>query len=564
MGGILGARRGRGTAALVILLGVAGAALLSCRCTAPATATVHLPRAASAADAFTHLRGAGGPTGVVLLEDNALAWAARWSLVSTAQERIELGTFIYDDDVFGRALLGALLWRAMAGVRVRLLIDGRGSLALSTPGLGRDELSAIVATGGGRIDVHVYNPPWNQALAALLSLDATAVSAGSHNKLLVIDDAFAIVGGRNVTAHSFLTLAEDPGAVRDADVLLDGPVPIAAIARIFAREFRSARDDGVDGDRCGAHGRAQELLLLAAAMDVWVRGQVPLPDDERAPTLAEHGTMLAALAAQRLGVVVEQAEPGTRLQQDLEQLVRFRSVWSILPVRWPPRLPATARVSSTPSRPRIDEDDDANDALLRAIAGARDSIVLETPSFILGPSLLLALQAAGARGVDITVLTNGPRSSDSRFAQALFIDSWPELVARIPRLRIFAARAPQMQHGKRIVVDEALAFVGTFNLDPFSTQMNSETVVAMWSPALASSIRATLRARRTEMDEYRIARHADGRARRHPPGTARAGGVIVEFGPRDQVDAAEIERIERTKAFLLAIRPLYDFDALIW
>lgn len=533
-------------------------------CASPQPAVVTLPRATSTRDAFAHLDGKPAVSGVVTLADNATAWAARWQLVTHATRRIDLGTFIYDDDVFGRALLGALLARAQAGVRVRLLVDGRGSLALATPWFGREDLAALVSAGGGRVDVHVFNPPWNNALLALVSLDATLVSASSHNKLMVVDDN-AIVGGRNVSVHSFATLAEDKGAVDDADVLLDGRIAVDAVTAVFVRDFAAARRDEVGVALLDGGDRADELLLLSFAMDAWMHGRIDVVDvDHDDPAVVSARVkQLFERARQRLGHVVDEAT-SARVRDAVATLLRYRSIRGVLPLQAPPRVDAPVCVVSTASRPRSAADDDATDALLRAIAGARQSIVLESPSFILGPALLLALQAAGARGVDITVLTNGPRSSDSRFSQALFIDSWPELLARIPRLRIFSARVPQMQHGKRAVFDDDLSFTGTFNLDPFSTQMNSETTVAVLSPRLASSIRSTLAARLSQMDEYRIARHPDGRARRHPSGSDNEGEVVVEFGPRDQVDAIEIARIERVKALLLGVRPLFDFDVLVW
>jgi putative cardiolipin synthase len=542
-------------------------ALLStaaCASPQPTTATVALPRATSTQDAFAHLDGRPAPSSVVTLDDNATAWAARWQLVTHATRRIDLGTFIYDDDVFGRALLGALLARAQAGVHVRLLVDGRGSLALATPWFGRDDLAALVGAGHGHVGVHVFNPPWNNALLALLSLDATSVSAGSHNKLMIVDDT-AIVGGRNVSVHSFATLAEDKGAVDDADVVLDGRPAVDAVSAAFVRDFVVGRRDDVGVTLLHGDGRVDELLLLSFAMDAWMHGRVAAVDvDHDDRTVADaRVTQLFDLARQRLGHIVDDAT-SARVVDALSRLVRYRSIRGVLPLPALPRVDAPVCVVSTASRPRSADDDDATDALLRAIAGARQSIVFESPSFILGPALLLALQGASARGVDITVLTNSPRSSDSRFSQALFIDSWPELLARIPRLRIFAARVPQMQHGKRAVFDDDLSFTGTFNLDPFSTQMNSETIVAVLSPPLASSIRSALAARVRQMDEYRIARHPDGRARRHPAGSEHAGDVVVEFGPRDQVDAAEIAQIERVKAFLLGVRPLFDFDVLVW
>jgi putative cardiolipin synthase len=560
--------RARGLVALL-------AATLSCLGAAPPVreALVSLPASSSTNDAFLHLPGQLGATGVVVLEDNAAAWAVRWQLLRQAQKSIDIGTFIFDGDHFGRALLGALVLGARQGVRTRLLIDGRGSLALSTPFLGRDDLAAVVRDGDGRIDVRVFNPPWNEALGALVTLDATRLSAGTHNKLFIVDEAAAVVGGRNVTEHSFVALREDAAAVVDADVLLDGPVIVKALDAVFVAEFERARHESVGGAWWGGRARADELALLALAMDAWTQGRVPLGEEIERRT--GESRSFAAVLDERVEALWKDARrhagPGTvrapsaRLRADLIALAKTRSIWGCLATASPfPPVRAWAKVMATPSRPRAASHNPAADALLRAIAGAQRSIVFETPSFVLGPSLLLALQAASERGVDILVLTNGPRSSDSPFAQSLFIDSWPELMARVPRLRLLVARERQMQHGKRAVFDDALSCTGTFNLDPFSTQMNSETLVCMWSTTLASSIRATLARRTAQMDEYLIARHPSGVVQRHPSGTAQAGNVVVVFGPQQQVGEVEIARLRRTKTFLLAVQPLFDFDVLVW
>ena len=95
-------------------------------------------------------------------------------------------------------------------------------------------------------------------------------------------------------------------------------------------------------------------------------------------------------------------------------------------------------------------------------------------------------------------------------------------------------------------------------------ESHSETIVVTSSPRLASALQTQVAAVLPEMDEYRIARNVDGRARRHPVGTPHAGEVEVEFGPRNQVGADEIASLERTKALLLAVQPMFDFDVLVW
>lgn len=527
-------------------------AALATACQAVTLQRPAVPKLTSTAQAYAELDGTEAVGGAVVLDDNALAWAARWELITGADRRIDLATFIYDQDVFGLALLGALTERASAGVQVRLLLDGRGSLAMTSPLLGRDYLQELAATG--HADIHVYNPPLNELVGALIRMDAVQLSAGNHNKLLIVDNALAVTGGRNVNSHYFGALNEDPGAVSDVDVLLDGPRLVVALTDVMDREFYSWRHEDIGPDPINLTPQRDLLLMVAGAMDAWVRGQVDAAD--------------VAGSLERAAVARIDHLPTARtmelLHERIAELRRYPSVRGTVPLQAVTRLDGLAtRIVTVRSRVRSD-DNPAVEAMLRAIGGAQREIVIQSPSFILTPHLLKAFRKASDRGVAITLLTNSPMSSDSRIAQALFIDSWPELVARIPTLRVFVAKHHQMQHAKRIVFDEDLTFIGSYNFDPFSHQMNSETIVATHSPELGAATRAELRAVQASMIEYRVARDAKGRVRRHPRGHPAAGQVVVEHGPRDVAPLGEIEAIERTKALLLGLRRLWDFDVVVW
>jgi len=527
-------------------------AAVSSSCQSVTTQRPTLPKVTSTAQAYEKLDGHRGVGGAVIIDHNARAWAARWELITDARRQIDLATFIYDQDVFGLALLGALTERASAGVQIRLLLDGRGSLAMASPLLGRDLLQELVATG--HADVHIYNPPFNELVGALIRMDAVQLSAGNHNKLLIVDGALAITGGRNVNSHYFGTLREDPAAVSDVDVLLDGDPLVAALSDVMDREFYSWRHEDIEADAINITPQRDLLLMVAGAMDAWVRGRVEDPDvaaslEAAALARLDHPPTARTLELLRERIVELQRYPSIRGSVPLQTATRFNDL--------------DARIITVRSRVRGD-DNPAVEAVLQAIAGARREIIIQSPSFILTPQMLKAFRKASERGVAITLLTNSPMSSDSRIAQALFIDSWPELIARIPTLRVFVAKRHQMQHAKRILFDDDLTFVGSYNFDPFSHQMNSETIVATLSADVAAATRADLATVQQHMVEYRVARDAKGRVRRHPRGHPAAGQVIVEYGPRDIAPAVEIETIERTKTLLLSLQRLWDFDVVVW
>jgi cardiolipin synthase C len=515
-----------------------------------------VPSPASLRKAFEQLRGKGGESGVVLLTEPAAAWAARWELLREARERIDATYFIVEDDVFGLAFLGHLYEKAAQGVQVRLLIDGRGSVLLSTPLMGRDYLQELVESG--RAEVHVFNPPLNQLVRSLVEGNAVPFASGTHNKLLVVDGARAITGGRNIGRVYFARLDEDPEAVQDADVLVDGAATVRQVGAAMEREFPIAAGDQIRPDLVNFASKREDLLMVYGAMDAWLSGRVPREPWEE-----------AVLALEAAGVAQLERLPARdardRVRPTLETLATYASLHGVSPLRPFPRHEAEIRVVSASSR-AVSLDDSANDALLRAIGGARRSILFESPYFILTPRVLQALVQASGRGVSIAVLTNSPISSDNPPSQALFIDTWPELMARVPTLRIHVGATRQMLHAKRAVFDDELTLIGTYNIDPLSAHVNSEVVLSVWSREFNAQNRGDMERviQSNATIEYRVLRDERQRPRRYPPGDPRHGRVIVTYGPRDHVPAEHIDDLVTLKHVLVGLRAVWDFEVVVW
>lgn len=512
---------------------------------------VGTPRSASVRRAFDALQPTPQPSAVSLITDNPTSWAARWDLLADARKSIDASYFIVEDDVFGAALLGHLFVKAQQGVKVRLLIDGRGSVPLTMPLFGRDTLQELVETGNA--EVWVFNPPATQVMRSLWERSLLPVSAGTHQKILVVDDTLAMTGGRNVSRVYFSTLEEEPTAVVDADILVDGPA-VQEIRASMERELGSRQLARIWPDPVNLRSQKAELIMLHAAMDAWLRGAVPSSPAAEA-MLALEAKALAALPA-----LPEQGER-EHLRGHLAELVRAQAIWGKAPLESLERHEGTLKVVASASRAdRLD--DAAMDAFARALGGARKDVVLTSPYFVITPRLLRALEQAARRGVAIALLTNSPISSDNTVSQALFLDTWPEIEARVPTLRIFAKKTPHLLHRKTAVFDDGLSFAGTFNIDPFSMHINSEMVVAIWSEAFNRQLRAEMDALLSsgEFVEYRIVRDAKGKPRRYPPRHPRAGQPVVEYGPRDHVPRQDINALVGLRDLLLSIRGAWDFE----
>lgn len=538
---------------LLLLVGLGGLALAASCGPRVIRSVEGVPAPMPLHAAWQALPGEAGVATVVPLEENAAAWAARWQLLSEAAHSIEASYFIVEADVFGYAFLAHLYKKALEGVRVRLLLDGRGCLPVLVPGP-RDYLQELLATGN--VEIGVHNPAILGVAAGLLSFDTAAAIASSHDKIIVVDSRKAIVGGRNIAANYFVNPAVDPTATIDADVILDGEEAARRLQEKVVDELAHARPllPGVN-----AVSRGEELLLLHAAMDAWLRMD---PSDPRAgieAALAVEGLAISSLE----GLPTRDARQ--RVRFSIHDLVRDHELRGALPLAETPRFKGGVRILGVSSRSR-GVDLSLNESLLQTFAGAERELLIETPYFVLTKPALAAFEELARRGIRITVITNSPTSADNEASQALFVDEWPEVLARVPTMRLFVLDGTRLLHAKRMVVDDSLAIVGTYNLDPLSARVNAEVLAVVWSPSFAGGVRESIGALLTSPTavEYQIERDEEGNALRHPEDHPRSGKVRVLHGPEQHVPEQTLERLRALKGLLTSTASFWDFEVAVW
>jgi cardiolipin synthase len=131
---------------------------------------------------------------VRVCSDNETAARELFALIGSARRRIFLSVFSFEADAVGRRLIDAMKERARAGVQVRMLVDGYGSLNLALPPL--LELQAA----GGRIAR--FRP-----LVASGTLRG-AFNYRNHRKMVIADGHAAWIGGRNIAGKYLSNLAD--------------------------------------------------------------------------------------------------------------------------------------------------------------------------------------------------------------------------------------------------------------------------------------------------------------------------------------------------------------------
>ena len=200
--------------------------------------------------------------GLLIHADGGQALAALWRCLDQAQLSIDLCTFILGRDAVGQQVIDKLCAKARAGVRVRLLLDGMGSLMA-----GRPKLEPLRVAGA---KVVLFVPPLHSPLKGRTNLR-------NHRKMLIVDGAAASrrlwSGGRNLASEYF---EGEPGkaAWHDLSFELAGPLVRQALA-LFERDWAFASTERVPqempreaaGTGNAAGTQAQGAQLVASGPD---------------------------------------------------------------------------------------------------------------------------------------------------------------------------------------------------------------------------------------------------------------------------------------------------------
>lgn len=247
--------------------------------------------------------------------DGSAAWDQLIEVVDGSTRTLDVALFLLRDDARGSRFMDRLAARAEAGTRVRLLIDGIGSLLLARRGLRR-----LRAAG---VEVAWFIPLLHRPFRGRTNLR-------NHRKLVIADHARAWTGGRNVADEYF---AADSEWI-DLSFSIAGPA-VADLAQLFAADWafarRQAPESGIPAAAATggqtvqiipsgpslARDTLHELMLTAcygAQRRIWIATPYFIPDE---------ALQQALVLAARRGVEVRLLLP-RRSNHPLADLARAR------------------------------------------------------------------------------------------------------------------------------------------------------------------------------------------------------------------------------------------------
>jgi putative cardiolipin synthase len=400
---------------------------------------------------------------VALVADGATAFRVRAASARRAVRSLDLQYYMWRGDVTGRVLAQEVLAAADRGVVVRLLLDD-----VYAPGRERT-LAAL--DEHPRIAVRLFNGTRWRRFGALgfpleLAFGGWHLNRRMHNKSWIADGCLAVVGGRNVGDEYFDLTAEDAIAFRDLDLVIAGQAAGQAVS-VFETYWasplaRPAATTAATAARAGGLPALRRVLAEAA--------QAPGAAD--LVEALEHDPLDhvrdALLRVKRRGVQVVADRP-EKARRGLGARKRARAAGGI-----------AAEIAD----------------VLRL---ARREVLLISPYLVPGRAGLRLLRELRGRGVRISAVTNSLLATDvvavhggyAKYRRAM-LRMGIELHELKPATEdghasLLGSRGAAL-HTKAVAVDGAVAFVGSFNLDPRSAALNTEMGAFVRDDGLARQV----------------------------------------------------------------------------
>jgi cardiolipin synthase len=165
----------------------------------------------------------------VLLENGDDTFRAMLEAIRNAKKSVNIEVYIFSQGQIGDLFAQALSERALAGIEVRLLVDGFGSKLGSL----EDEMRA---TG---VRVAIYKP--------LRIYSLGRIGHRTHRRIVTVDGTIGFTGGFAIDDR-WKGQARDPSEWRDTNVLLEGPV-VAQLQHLFFEDWVHTTGEVLHGEK---------------------------------------------------------------------------------------------------------------------------------------------------------------------------------------------------------------------------------------------------------------------------------------------------------------------------
>ncbi len=348
-----------------------------------------------------------------LVEARNDALNIRLALIENAEVRIDVSYYSVHPNESRDIFYGALLAAADRGVSVRFIIDG-----FIEGGLYGDQSVVDALASHENITFKYYEP--------FQFLRMYAFNNRLHDKLVIVDGQYGLMGGRNIGDRYFMDLDEDSKMVHDRDILIFGEVGHSTIMSMHAYY-----DELFESDYAHAH-------LYQERLD---------QDTTRLHLLDAYYTYISALdLTERLEAIHEEAvlvERASFLRSPLNRMHKEPVVFNTI----------------------ID------------LAMHYDTLYVQSPYIIIDETMAALFEPL--KNHEITVLTNNYIDNPNLWAVSGYMRSRNHVAQHT---NLYEYHGDIGIHSKTMMMGNEITIIGSSNIDPRSAFLSTESMMVVYSP----------------------------------------------------------------------------------
>lgn len=368
---------------------------------------------------------------VRIMDDPQEALDLRMQMIKDATESIEISYFIFADDETSLNLLAALRTKLMEGVKVKIMVDSMFN-----------DIPKYIGTVLMHEGMEIKN--FNKFNLLLLG---KSLKYRMHDKMLIVDREHMVMGGRNIEDTYYGKAHKN---YNDRDIYIKGES--AVIASDYYNQLFIA-----------------EHLTDFKIAELWVND----PEDGRYQYYYREVKNAYKILTEKYFAFKDQK---SILSMDSwsEQCVEVENVDIAFDA-------ISSRKSSSVGTTK---------KLYQYMRDVKHSLIIDSPYLVITKKLRTIFKELIARGVYIRILTNSARATDGVFPQAAYLSDRAEIASM--GIDLYEYYADDSFHSKSMVIDDEIAIVGSFNLDPRSERLNTETIAVVHKPKVAALLRKSM------------------------------------------------------------------------
>lgn len=363
---------------------------------------------------------------ILLLTNEQRAMDYKMNLMMQAQKSISMSYYAINEDEVGLKFAAIACYKAQQGIKVNIIIEkSRSKVTHNLMQLFKEYGINIKYYNSFRVQKTIKNFSW------------------LHDKLLVVDALYTVVGGRNLN-NKYYPNATSPTKLTDIETLIKGQT--GADAQYYVEQLLASKY--ADDVRIKKIDSTHYLLLK----------NVIKQNIDSIPYLYQNhqDTILMSVATARF------------VHDDYSQWTRSKTV---------------------------------TNTIYQLITQAQKNLTIVSPYLIPPCKYLKALKKASKKGVQISLISNSPQVSDAKIIAAAYMNDRRKYLKH--HIKVLEYNGTKMLHDKLFLADDSIAIIGSYNFDNISHHMNAEIIVEIKDTAFANQIKKHIIKREEECFEVK-------------------------------------------------------------